>query len=78
MRKEGSWRVRDCVAEPLFNARDAVGKDVTIEISAHNAPVEDQVIIEVADHGSGITRENIEPVFEPFLIDALLRGARRQ
>ncbi|RYZ63955.1 MAG: hybrid sensor histidine kinase/response regulator, partial [Proteobacteria bacterium] len=50
----------------MFNARDAVGKDGTIEISARNAPAEDQVIIEVADNGSGIAPNDIERVFEPF------------
>jgi signal transduction histidine kinase/CheY-like chemotaxis protein len=57
----------------IFNARDAVGKDGTIEIRARNeeasvAPSShgDQVVIEVADNGSGIPAELREKVFEPF------------
>ncbi|MET0291807.1 MAG: ATP-binding protein [Steroidobacteraceae bacterium] len=54
----------------LFNARDAVGKDGTIEIRARNqggaTSMEDRVIIEVADNGSGIASDIREKVFEPF------------
>ncbi len=54
----------------LFNARDAVGKDGTIEIRARNqdgaTAAEDRVIIEVADNGSGISADIREKVFEPF------------
>jgi signal transduction histidine kinase/CheY-like chemotaxis protein len=61
----------------IFNARDAVGKDGTIQIRARNeeaaarstrpgASRGDQVIIEVADNGSGIPAEIREKVFEPF------------
>jgi CheY-like chemotaxis protein len=57
----------------IFNARDAVGKEGTIQIRARNeqasiAPSShgDQVVIEVADNGSGIPAEIREKVFEPF------------
>jgi signal transduction histidine kinase len=53
----------------LFNARDAVGKEGTIEIRARNEPgaaADDRVVIEVADNGSGIAADIREKVFEPF------------
>lgn len=58
----------------ILNARDALGKDGTIEIRARNEPApdvpgedsRDQVIIEVADNGSGIAPDILEKVFEPF------------
>jgi signal transduction histidine kinase/CheY-like chemotaxis protein len=50
----------------IFNARDAVGKEGTIEIRARNETTDGQVIIEVADNGGGIPVEIRDKVFEPF------------
>jgi signal transduction histidine kinase/CheY-like chemotaxis protein len=53
----------------IFNARDAVGKEGTIEIRARNEPgaaADDRVVIEVTDNGSGIAADIREKVFEPF------------
>jgi signal transduction histidine kinase len=58
----------------IFNARDALGKEGTIEIGARNekasphsgGEANDQVIIHVSDDGSGIAPEILSKVFEPF------------
>ena len=48
----------------LLNARDAIGEEGTIRISARRAA--DRLIVEVADDGCGIAEENLGRVFDPF------------
>ena len=48
----------------LTNARDASASTGRVEISTHS--VEDKVVIEVVDHGTGMSREAIRRALEPF------------
>ncbi len=63
----------------VVNARDAMGEGGTVSVRTANVPAEkvtdinesalpaaDYVLIEVGDSGMGISRENLEKIFEPF------------
>jgi two-component system NtrC family sensor kinase len=49
----------------LMNASDAIQENGIILIKTHN-PDDSNIIIEITDNGSGIAREDIPHVFEPF------------
>jgi signal transduction histidine kinase len=50
----------------LNNAYDAIGSDGTISITTRFNENNDEVIISVADTGTGIPFENMEKIFDPF------------
>lgn len=59
-------RLRQVLMNLLFNASDSMGGQGTITISGcHNPPAE-EVALAITDTGGGISREELERIFEPF------------
>jgi PAS domain S-box-containing protein len=56
--------LREALTNLVFNAVDAMPRGGTIRLSAH--PVGDQVVVECADSGMGMSPEVQARVFEPF------------
>ncbi len=50
----------------LHNAYDAIGKDGVISVTTGFDEQNNELIISVADTGSGISAENMEKIFDPF------------
>ena len=50
----------------IMNAKDAVGKSGTINLSTEYDRSTKQIIIKVADTGYGIKKKNLSRIFDPF------------
>mgnify|MGYP000206218839 CR=1 FL=1 len=50
----------------IDNAVDASPANQTVGIYLHPQPINDQWKIEIADHGSGIEKNQLDVIFEPF------------
>lgn len=61
-----SGRLSSCILNLAFNARDAMGPNGTLSISAHLDKGSDMVELSVADDGAGMSPEVVARAFEPF------------
>jgi len=50
----------------LNNAIDAIGKNGEIRIRTSYLPASNEIMIEIADNGPGIPKENLGKIFDPF------------
>lgn len=74
--KVDEGQIRQVINNLLINAKQAMQDGGTIEVSANNVYVEEKnknnikqgkyVMIRVKDRGKGISKENIERIFEPY------------
>ncbi|HXJ35252.1 MAG TPA: ATP-binding protein [Candidatus Eisenbacteria bacterium] len=58
-------QVKQIVLNLVLNAIDASAADDVVSLALYAGP-DDQVTIEVRDHGTGIPREQLESIFHPF------------
>lgn len=56
--------LREVIVNLIFNAVDAMPDGGVIEVETRGA--DDQVVVEVRDHGDGISAEALKKIFEPF------------
>ncbi|MGD2028981.1 MAG: ATP-binding protein [Desulfobacterales bacterium] len=61
-----SEKLKQVFVNLLNNAYDAIGSDGVINITTRFDEPKNEVIISVADTGSGISSDNIEKIFDPF------------
>ncbi|MFM8856620.1 MAG: ATP-binding protein [Actinomycetota bacterium] len=61
-----SGRLSSCILNLAFNARDAMGPNGTLSISAKLDEATDMVELSVADDGAGMPPEVVARAFEPF------------
>ena len=69
-------QIREVINNLLINAGQAMPKGGTIEVIANNVCIDENnrdkitkgkyVVIEIRDHGDGISKENIDKVFKPY------------
>jgi signal transduction histidine kinase len=49
-----------------MNAKHAIGKSGRLSLSTHYRPIENHVIIKIADSGCGIEERDLARIFDPF------------
>jgi signal transduction histidine kinase len=59
-------KIKQVFINLIMNARYAMGAHGTIAVKTRKDPHFDDVVIQVADNGSGIEKKNIERIFDPF------------
>jgi two-component system, OmpR family, sensor kinase len=65
-------RLRQVLLNLLANAASHTPAGTPVELSAH--VIDDEAVIEVADHGEGLTKEDADHVFERFFRVDAARG----
>ncbi len=50
----------------LLNAIQAINENGAITVRTHMGPRQESLVVEIADTGCGIARENLDKIFEPF------------
>jgi len=61
-----SSEIEQVIMNLVVNARDAMPGGGTVTIAAHNVPGADEVLLTVADTGTGMDTTTREHIFEPF------------
>jgi len=59
-------QLQQCIFNLIFNAIDAMPDGGDINLKGRYDPIQEKVVITVKDSGPGISKDNLQRVFEPF------------
>jgi signal transduction histidine kinase len=59
-------RLQQCILNLVFNALEAMPDGGTLSVCSRRDPKKKQIVIEIADTGTGIPEEHQDKIFTPF------------